>query len=69
MDIKKCLAFRTLSHIIEGLTREALMALNVGDVAPDFTVTDTDGKSHTLSTMLEQGPVILVFFPKAYTPG
>ena len=41
----------------------------VGDVAPDFKVTDTDGKSHTLSKMVERGPVILAFFPKAFTSG
>jgi len=41
----------------------------VGDTAPDFTVTDTDGKKHTLSELVKQGPVILAFFPKAFTPG
>jgi len=41
----------------------------VGDVAPDFTVTDTDGKTHTLSEMVKQGAVIVAFFPKAFTPG
>ena len=43
--------------------------LAVGDIAPDFTVTDTDGTSHTLSALVEQGAVILAFFPKAFTPG
>jgi peroxiredoxin Q/BCP len=41
----------------------------VGETAPDFTVTDTDGKTHTLSEMVKQGPVIVAFFPKAFTPG
>ena len=45
------------------------MALDVGDSAPDFTVTDTDGQQHTLSEMVTQGRVILAFFPKAFTPG
>ncbi len=40
-----------------------------GETAPDFTVTDTDGQSHTLSEMVKQGPVIVAFFPKAFTPG
>jgi peroxiredoxin Q/BCP len=43
--------------------------LKVGDRAPDFTLTDTDGKSVTLSKALEKGPVMLFFFPKAFTPG
>lgn len=41
----------------------------VGDLAPDFTATDTDGKSYTLSELVKQGPVIVAFFPKAFTPG
>lgn len=41
----------------------------VGDVAPDFTVKDVDGNELTLSKLVEQGAVILAFFPKAYTPG
>ena len=40
-----------------------------GDVAPDFTVQDTAGHSHQLSEMVKQGPVILAFFPKAFTGG
>lgn len=41
----------------------------VGEVAPDFTVKDVDGKELTLSKLVEQGPVILAFFPKARTAG
>ncbi len=44
-------------------------SLKVGDVAPDFTVADTEWKEHTLSKMVEAGPVVLAFFPKAFTPG
>lgn len=40
-----------------------------GDVAPDFTAQDTEGRSHVLSEMVKQGPVILAFFPKAFTGG
>lgn len=50
----------------------ALMLLatpKVGEVAPDFTVRDTDGRSHTLSEMVKSGPVIVAFFPKAFTGG
>ena len=41
----------------------------VGEVAPDFTAVDTAGKSWTLSKMVEEGPVLLAFFPKAFTGG
>ena len=44
-------------------------ALKAGDKAPPFTLPDTDGKPVSLPKLLEQGPVILAFFPKAFTPG
>ncbi len=44
-------------------------ALQVGDRAPDFTLSDTDGKPVTLSKLLEMGPVILAFYVRAFTPG
>ncbi len=43
--------------------------LKVGDKAPDFTLPDTDGHPVTLSKLLQQGPVILAFYVKAFTPG
>jgi peroxiredoxin Q/BCP len=44
-------------------------ALKVGDRAPDFTLPDTEGRPVTLSKLLEAGPVIVAFYPKAFTPG
>ncbi len=41
----------------------------VGGKAPDFTLVDTTGAKVTLSRLLEKGPVLLAFFPKAFTPG
>ncbi len=43
--------------------------LKVGDQAPDFTLADQEGQPVTLSKALKEGPVILAFFPKAFTPG
>jgi peroxiredoxin Q/BCP len=43
--------------------------LKAGDKAPDFTLPDTEGMPVTLSKLLEKGPVILAFYPKAFTPG
>jgi peroxiredoxin Q/BCP len=44
------------------------MALNLGDVAPDFTLTDTDGNRVSLSDF--QGKrVVLYFYPRDNTPG
>ena len=44
-------------------------SLKVGDPAPDFTLSDEEGRPVTLSKALEAGPVILAFYPKAFTPG
>ena len=43
--------------------------LAIGDKAPQFSVEDTKGKALDLDVMVENGPVILAFFPKAFTPG
>ncbi len=42
--------------------------LNVGTVAPDFTLSDQNGKAHTLSQYRGQR-VILYFYPKDNTSG
>lgn len=38
-----------------------------GDAAPDFTLPDQDRKDWTLSAELAKGPVVLCFFPLAFT--
>ena len=47
-------------------------ALKVGDKAPDFTTTGAVGgkefKIH-LADQLKKGPIVLYFFPKAFTSG
>jgi peroxiredoxin Q/BCP len=42
--------------------------LNVGDVAPDFTLKASDGQTYTLSK-LRGKTVVLAWFPKAFTGG
>ena len=44
------------------------MALNVGDLAPDFSVADTSGNIVTLSS-LKGKRVVLYFYPRDNTPG
>jgi peroxiredoxin Q/BCP len=43
--------------------------LSTGDHAEDFTLLDQSGESRTLSGFLENGPVVLFFYPKAMTTG
>jgi peroxiredoxin Q/BCP len=53
-------------------TTPAMAALSVGAKAPDFTTTGAVGgkpfKVH-LASELRKGPVVLYFFPKAFTSG
>ena len=41
--------------------------VDVGQQAPDFTLQDTQGQEVTLSTFRGKAPVVLAFFPKAFT--
>jgi peroxiredoxin Q/BCP len=43
--------------------------LRPGDLAPDFSLPDTEGKTVTLAELTAKGPVVLAFFPKAFTGG
>jgi peroxiredoxin len=43
--------------------------LKVGDTAPDFTLPQTAGKPVTLSDFRGKKPVVLAFFPAAFTGG
>jgi len=44
------------------------VALEPGDIAPDFTLRDQDGQPFSLAA-LHGKPVVLYFYPKADTPG
>ena len=44
--------------------------LKVGDAAPDFTMTGSDGKTYKLSELNKQGKAVVVaWFPRAFTGG
>jgi len=43
--------------------------LKPGDNAPDFTLPDQDGTQVSLSDLLEDGPLVLYFYPADFTPG
>lgn len=43
--------------------------MDVGDLAPDFELLADDGTARRLSELVEQGPVVLFFYPRAMTPG
>jgi thioredoxin-dependent peroxiredoxin len=43
--------------------------LKVGDAAPDFSLTGSDGKTYKLADYRGKQAVVLAWFPKAFTPG
>src|SRR5688572_9499199 len=43
--------------------------LKVGDPAPDFEMKGSDGKTYKLSDFKGKKPVVIAWFPKAFTPG
>jgi peroxiredoxin Q/BCP len=43
--------------------------VEVGDVAPDFTLPSHSGEQVSLRDVLQRGPVVLYFYPKDETPG
>lgn len=44
-------------------------ALKVGDMAPDFDLTGSDGRTYELAQFRGQEAVVLAWFPKAFTGG
>lgn len=43
--------------------------MKVGDVVDDFQAPDQQGRQRSLSELLAEGPLVLYFYPKAFTPG
>lgn len=58
-----------LCVLAAGFLTTNAMALEVGDIAPDFALEGTDGQVHRLSDYRGEKAVVLAWFPKAYTRG
>ena len=72
-----------MSHFVNRLSRVAVtaffavvalggqiaIALEVGEKAPDFSLQASDGKTYSLSQFIGDKPVVIAFFPKAFTGG
>jgi peroxiredoxin len=57
------------SVVMAQLPPVASTTLKVGDAAPDFTLTSTEGGKVHLADLLGKGTVVLAFFPAAFTGG
>jgi len=53
--------------VVAGLAGPA-SALQVGEKAPDFTLTAPGGKQVKLADLLGKGPVVIYTFIQAFTP-
>lgn len=66
------IAALAVSAFALALASPACAALKVGDKAPDFKLdaaTDGTVKAFTLKAALKKGPVVVYFYPKAFTAG
>lgn len=64
--------FAALALLLCAFATTAQAALKVGDKAPDFTLTASLGGKQfqfALAEALKKGPVVLYFYPAAFTPG
>jgi peroxiredoxin Q/BCP len=55
--------------LVAGVMAQTAAELKVGDMAPDFTLQGTDGKTHRLSEYRGKQAVVVAWFPKAFTQG
>jgi peroxiredoxin Q/BCP len=66
----KALVFSAFFGFVVAMAGSAAAAdLQVGDMAPDFTLKATDGKTYTLSEFRGKQAVVIAWFPAAFTGG
>ena len=59
----------TLLSLASILFVPTALSLEIGDPAPDFKLEGSDGKTHQLAEYFGYSPVVIAFFPKAFTGG
>ncbi len=64
----KRFVFFILSFVLPGYVANAADQVRVGDMAPEFELSDQDGQLHSLEDYRDQW-VVLYFYPKDDTPG
>jgi thioredoxin-dependent peroxiredoxin len=58
-----------VATLVAGVMAQGAAELKVGDMAPDFTLPGTDGKTHKLSDYRGKQAVVVAWFPRAFTQG
>jgi len=65
----------TIGAVLVGVAKmasgrsESPIVLQPGDVAPDFSLPGSDGRTYRLADYRGQRAVVLAWFPKAFTGG
>ena len=67
--MRALVAMGLAAALVAGVMAQAPTELKVGDMAPDFTLQGTDGKTHKLSEYRGKQAVVVAWFPKAFTQG
>ena len=65
----KVLGFTILCALALAAAPARAEELKVGDPAPDFKLQATDGKTYMLASFKGKQPIVLAWFPKAFTQG
>ncbi len=63
------LAFVMSAFLGAVVGNEPAAELKVGDAAPEFRLPGSDGKTYELKTIRKDHPVVLAWYPKAFTGG
>ena len=58
-----------VAALVTGAMAQNAAELKVGDMAPDFSLPGTDGKTHKLSDYRGKQAVVIAWFPRAFTQG
>jgi len=56
-----------LVHCTFAMSQDAGPSRWIGMNAPEFRLSGTDGTTHSVDSLVAQGPAVIVWFPKAYT--
>ncbi|MCX2801945.1 peroxiredoxin family protein [Microbulbifer thermotolerans] len=60
---------RLIAFLLAATASLPLMALEVGDPAPNFSLQASDGKSYSLADFKDKKAVVIAWYPKAFTKG
>ncbi len=67
--IDKKVKVKTHGEDVVALLKKVLPKIEVGQPAPDFIATDSTGKTHQLSELIDKKNVVLSFYPRDFGRG